>query len=396
MGVKNKWTKVSQAAYDGAMSKTLPPENLEFFLVALPGLEDVVAAEVNDWFPGLEAKVEHGGVTVFAPLGAGLAMNQALKTPTRILLRLKTFRCKDFPKLYNTITKLPWEQWIDMSCEMEVHVSTRLSRLKIKSRIEETCLDGWFEAVNRAGAKIKRGKKASLYVRFLNDECTLSLDTSGERLHKRGTREFIGEAPLRETIAAALIHLVESTYGCRDFQVEIVDPMMGSGTFLLEAADRNRLIEKREFAFENFAAQPKETPVLKADRVRVQRLIGYEADKKTIKAAEANLKKVEAGLQLELKDFFEAEPLPAAADPRWLFCNPPYGERLKVKEPLGALYERLFEASEKVARPERACYLLPSKAVKGKFRLPRGWKVLLKRPFVNGGIPVTAFVFGRA
>src|SRR6185312_7514271 len=95
----------------------------EFFLVALPGLEDVVQAEVADWFPDLTTKLEHGGVTVRAPLEEGLAMNQALKTPTRILLRVASFRCRDFPHLFNAVKKLKWDEWIDPTCDLTVNVS---------------------------------------------------------------------------------------------------------------------------------------------------------------------------------------------------------------------------------------------------------------------------------
>ena len=94
---------------------------------------------------------------------------------------------------------------------------------------------------------------------------------------------------------------------------------------------------------------------------------------------------------------FDAKPLPpAGSKQRWVIANPPYNERIKVKEPLNELYARLFKKAEEVAKPDLACFLLPSKAVKGKFDLPRGWKVLEKRPFLNGGIPVVAFVFGRS
>ncbi len=365
-------------------------DNCEFFVVALPGLEDLVQREILEWFPRLEPKTEHGGVTVFAPLEIGLAMNQALKTATRILLRVDSFRCRDFPKLYNTVKEIDWKTWVDPTCELEVHVSTRLSRLKIKSRIEETCKDAWMDYRRALKLTAARGKKAALYVRFVEDQCTLSLDTSGERLHKRGMRENIGEAPLRETIAAALIQLVGA-------DVDVVDPMMGSGTFLLEAATRDDLVEARGFAFERFARQPKTAPKLEAPRARVKTLIGFEKDAKAIKAAKANLEGLKGAREIELigADFLSAEPLPPPARPRWLFCNPPYGERLKVKEPLGELYSKLFAAAEKVVKPERACFLLPSKAVKGRFPLPVGWKVLEKRPFLNGGIPVTAFVFTR-
>ncbi len=361
----------------------------EFFLVSLPGLEDVVQAEVRDWFPAFDSKVEHGGVSLSAPLGEGLSMNMCLKTPTRILLRLKTFRCKDFPKLYQTVAAFPWKDWIDPSCEMRVHASSRLSRLKIKKRIEEACLDGWIEYQKKSKAQMKKRKYADLYVRFVNDECTLSLDTSGERLHKRGQRTFIGEAPLRETIAAALIQMMGRHDA--DSAVELVDPMVGSGTFLLEAAVRDKLIHAREFAFENFAEQPLEKPKLTTKRPQVESLVGFDKDSKTLKAASENLATFE-NVKLLNQDFFTAKPL--GARPRWLICNPPYNERLKVKEPLADLYSRLFERAEKVCKPRLACFLLPAKSVKGKFPLPVGWKVLEKRPFLNGGIPVVAFVFG--
>ncbi len=376
------------------MSKT---ESQEFFLVALPGLEDIVQAEVREWFPAFDSKVEHGGVSVMAPLAEGLAMNLALKTPTRILLRMKTFRCKDFPKLYNKIAAFPWKDWIDPTCEIKVHVSTRLSRLKIKNRIEETSTDGWIEYQKKQNVKVVRGKTADMYVRFVNDDCTISLDTSGERLHKRGERTHIGEAPLRETIAASLIqHLGRKHAWNIPGNVELIDPMMGSGTFLLEAAFRDKLVEARDFAFERFAEKPDSPPKLQTKRPKIDSLIGFEKDAKTLSAAKSNLKDT-SHVTIKKEDFFDAKPLPPAGNKqRWVIANPPYNERIKVKEPLAELYARLFAKSEEVAKPDLACFLLPAKAVKGKFDLPRGWKVLEKRPFLNGGIPVVAFVFGRS
>src|SRR5687768_5467641 len=91
----------------------------EFFLVSLPGLEDLVAREVADWFPSFELKPEYAGVTVFAPLAEGLAMNQALKTPTRILMRVAEFRVRDFPKLYQKVNEFDWAKWLDLSCKTE-------------------------------------------------------------------------------------------------------------------------------------------------------------------------------------------------------------------------------------------------------------------------------------
>lgn len=366
---------------------------MKFFAVALPGLEDVVRDEIAEWFPDLPTQVVHGGVNVEAPLGRGLALNLVLKTPTRILLRIQEFRARDFPTLYKTFKKIQWRQFVDPACELEVHVSTRLSRLKIKARIAETCQDAWLDLRHELKIQAVRGRKIDLYVRFVEDVCTLSLDTSGERLHKRGSRKFIGEAPLRETIAAALLQMVARSHASTETRgIEVVDPMMGSGTFLLEAASRDDVMEGREFAFDKFAEVRVEVPSVPARPLRFESFVGFEADEKTYRAAKENLKSIQ-GATLKKEDFFTAEPLPPSALARWVFCNPPYGERIKVKEPLADLYVRLFNAVESQCRPDLACFLLPSKVVKGKFRLPLGWKVVEKRPFVNGGIPVTAFVF---
>lgn len=369
--------------------------NIEFFLVTLPGLEDLAEAELHDWFPHFEAKTQHGGITVMAPLEEGLSMNMALKIPTRILLRLAQFSCKDFPKLFNKIANFQWHKWINPSAQMTATASVTASRLKMKKRIEETCEKAWVKYQKEKKVKPNQKNKFKLFVRLNDNQCTLSLDTSGERLHKRGLREHIGEAPLRETIAASLIQLV-GRHGDKNTPVELIDPMMGSGTFLLEAIYRDRIIEKREFAFENFTKQPEQNPTIKSERPRIEAVIGFEKDQKTLKAAENNLKTSPIETHLHLKDFFNTEPFATTKGrQRWLINNPPYGERLKVNEPLGEFYAKLFATAERVAKPDYSCFILPSQAASGRLLLPNTWRVLEKRSFSNGGIPVLAFVFGR-
>lgn len=373
------------------------PSLAEFFAVAQPGLEDLVEAEIREWRPDLKLQTEHGGVTFFAPLSEGVALNLCLKTATRILVRVARFRCRDFPKLFKIVSRFPWDQWIHPDCHLQVQASTRVSRLKIKARIEDTCLDAWAEFQEEKGVKTNRKKLIDLYVRFADDVCTLSLDTSGERLHKRGERTLIGEAPLRESIAAALIQNMGRQHGGGEGGVEVIDPMMGSGTFLIEAALRDQVMDRRDFAFENFVGLADSRVELKVARPQIKKVIGFELDRKTIQAAKANLSNSSVGLEVDLKnqDIFQAASLPKTDKPRWVFVNPPYGERLSVKEPLAEYYAKLFAACEKAVHPDKACFILPSKVVKGKFQLPPAWKVIEKRPFLNGGIPVVAFVFSR-
>jgi 23S rRNA G2445 N2-methylase RlmL len=267
----------------------------------------------------------------------------------------------------------------------------------MKKRIEETAEKAFAKFQKDLGKKADPLKKLNLYVRFNDNHCTLSLDTSGERLHKRGIRTHIGEAPLRETIAAALIQMM-GRHADKKTPIEFIDPMMGSGTFLLEAAYRDLVLEKRDFAFENFSKQPEDAPVIKTERAPIDSLLGFEKDPKTLSAAKKNLADTGSSLNpsLHLKDFFLAEPIANNKDKqRWVVANPPYGERIKVDEPLGEFYAKLFAVTERVSKPDLACFLLPSKAASGRLLLPVTRRVLEKRPFSNGGIPVLAFVFGR-
>jgi putative N6-adenine-specific DNA methylase len=300
---------------------------------------------------------------------------------------------------------MDWDHWLSPDCDLEVFAACKRSRLKIKSRIEETCLEAWQAWQRASGHKPNLKKKAKLFIRIIEDEATLSLDTSGERLHKRGIRQHVGEAPLRETIAAALLQMAGHTYEVPPEEVELIDPMMGSGTFFIEALSRDELIDVREFGFESFIHAEPSRPTLNEARPKFIGGVGFEQDSKAFKACQSNLKRAKESKAWDLrnKDFFSESTTVASAaaagetssPQRWVFANPPYGERLAVEGSLAGFYQKLFQACENFAKPDRACFLLPAKSVKGKFILPVGWKVLEKRPFLNGGIPVVAFVFGR-
>lgn len=362
----------------------------EFFLVTLPGLEDLALKEALEWFPEASAKTEHGGVTLNLPLEQGLSMNMALKIPTRILLRVTRFKCRDFPKLFQRVSSFPWRDWVLPESSVEVHVATSRSRLNIKKRIKETCEKAWVKAVGSEGSPL------GLYVRIQSDICTLSLDTSGVRLHKRGREKHIGHAPLRETIGAAMLQML-GRHTDSETKVEVIDPMVGSGTLLMEALLRDEVISSREFSFQTFRSPKTLTPTLRSKRPQVVSLIGVESDKKTALAARFNFEKLgipPKRLSIHNKDLFGIEPLPKQKSVvRWVLCNPPYGKRIKVTEPLKDFYEKLLKAIDDFAHPDLTCILIPQRGVKGKLSLPPGWKVLEKIKFSNGGITVTAYVF---
>lgn len=372
--------------------------------MAQPGLEDLVLKELGDWFPAWPAMVQHGGVTVEAPLAAGLGMNLALKTPTRILVRVMSFRCRDFPKLFQKISEFKWDDWVDPGLPIAVVGASVRSRLKIKNRIEETCEKAWAKRRKKTGREIDgSGEPIHLYVRFADDVCTVSLDTSGDRLHKRGVRQLVGVAPLRETIAASLIQWLERhtlAAGERPQKpIVLIDPMMGTGVFFTEAALRDQLIEGRGFAWEQFTQRADVPSTFATTRPPWGAFIGFERDPKTCEAARENLDglaQLPARVDLRNEDFFESTALPECGDAsiqRWVIANPPYGERLKVEGPLSEYYAHFFAQIESIARPDLCGLILPSKA--GRLALPSTWRVLEKRKFLNGGLSVTAYLFGR-
>ena len=368
-----------------------------FYLIVTPGFEEQAAVELKDWCPDLEFAVGRGGIEFTMTLGEGCELNRVLKTPTRILVRLADYGCRDFPKLFKKMSGFPWHEWVSDETPIEFHATSKSSRLAIKKRIEETCLDGWKAALKKRGVAAPNARipAVTVYVRFEDDICWVSLDTSGEILHKRGLRPLSSNAPLRETMAANLLRYLES-FGLGE-KLELVDPMTGGGTFLMEAALTRKKITSRKFAFENFVVRTEGSFATQSKDPFI-RFIGFESDAKTLRAAAENLNAIRGNskdqpVELIEADFFAANALPLGPR-RWLIANPPYGERIRVEGKLSDFYERLFVACAEKVAPERALFILPEKVNPSRLRLPESWQVLGEKRFLNGGLPVFAMVYG--
>ena len=405
---------VGQRTAISAESITLQsPRN--FYVIVTPGFEELAASEIQDWcadqFPDLKLLVGRGGIEFTLPLRAGCELNRVLKTPTRILVRLADYGCRDFPKLFKKMSSFPWHEWVSDETPIEFHATSKSSRLAIKKRIEETCLDGRKAALKKRGVGMPKSEisAVTVYVRFEDDICWVSLDTSGEILHKRGLRPLSSDAPLRETVAANLLRYLESfdaeNFGAEssssDGKIELVDPMTGGGTFLIEAALARRAILSRQFAFENFvvfagAGKAVGEKAISKSKDPYSSFVGFESDAKVLRAAADNLNLVRESRTIKLieADFFEAEAL-VPGPRRWLIANPPYGERIRVEGKLSDFYERLFLAAEAKVKPERALFILPEKVNPKGLKIPPEWSVLGEKRFLNGGLAVFAMVYGR-
>ena len=308
--------------------------NIQLIATTPMGLEAVVAREIKAL--GYEDMiVENGRVTFWADELGICRANLWLRTADRVLVKMGEFRATTFDQLFEGTKALAWSEWIPGHAEFPVNGRSHKSQLTsvpacqgivkkaIVEKMKQQYQTEWFT---------ETGPKYTIEVALLNDVATLTLDTSGYGLHKRGYRKLVTEAPLKETMAAALILL--SRWNPKR---PLLDPFCGSGTIPIEAAMIGWNIApglRRTFAAEAWAVVPQElwhqareeAFDLLRDDVPLQ-ISGSDIDSAAIEVARAAAKN--AGLTKELS--FTVAPV-ASVRPEGeygcLITNPPYGERL--------------------------------------------------------------------
>ena len=302
---------------------------MEFFAIAPPGVEELTRKELAGI--GIEgAKCVAGGVEFCGGWPELYRANLLLRTASRILLRIGTFPAVSFPELERKLRRVGWAEWLTAGARVEVSVAARKSRLRHTAKIAGMVEEAIGKAV---GDPLTNGVGHLVAVRAERDVFTLSLDTSGEHLHKRGYRTLAGRAPMRENLAAAcLMHLDYSG------DEPLYDPCCGSGTFPVEAALLALGLPpglKREFAFEKFLPfrpqmwqAEKEAALANVKKELKAPVFASDLDPEAIRLTVASAR--EAGVA----DFVEVAvapmgellpPLPTGL----LVANPPYGLRLK-------------------------------------------------------------------
>lgn len=371
-----------------------------FFIVVQPGLEDLSIRELTYWWPLLsnsplpELKLSRGGFEMVCEISDGFKLNYVLKIPTRILLRIAEFRCRDFPSLYNKIQKIPWRQFVDKG-NIHWEISSSRSRLAIEKRIADTCAAA-YESYHQGHEPKANSSHHNIYVhvRFVDDLCTLSVDTGGESLYKRGYRTHIGEAPIRENLAAALLwKLLEGREPSQIRDVCLADPMMGSGTFLIEGFHLFHPNRFRPFAFEFFSMTPQS--LRKAELAlptldSFAKYFGRDMDADTVEAARTNFRSAKMSADISVSDLFAVEELPNENRGTWVVCNPPYGTRLPLKQDAKNYFKNLAAAIESRFKPQRVGLLIPRPR---PARLDIPWILTGELEFENGGIPVSFLTF---
>jgi len=323
--------------------------NIELIATAAFGLESIVARELKKLGYD-DLRVENGRVSFTTDELGICRTNLWLRSSDRVLLKMGSFKARTFEELFQQTRVLPWEEWLPEDANFPVQGKSIKSQLfsvsdcqaivkkAIVERLKESYGRSWFE---------ETGPRYQIEVALLNDIVTLTIDTSGLGLHKRGYRHLAGQAPLKETLAAAMIQL---SFWHKDRA--LIDPFCGTGTISIEAAfiAQNRAPGlKRSFAAEKWPRIPKalwqeawQEALDLWNRTVPLHIFGSDIDPNALALARTHA--IEAGVN----DVIHFQRLPVA-DVRSRFkyghiiANPPYGERLGDVTEIEGLYLELGE-----------------------------------------------------
>jgi len=370
--------------------------SLHFFSPCPRGLEPVLAEELTALGAGDIASTP-GGVGFQGDLALGYRVNLESRIATRVLLRLARRVYRNEQDVYDSVRKIDWRRWFDVDCSIRVDTSAVRCPLKsldfVTLRIKDGVCDRFRADVGRRPDVDTQAPDVRIHAFLDEREVTIYLDTSGEPLFKRGLRGRVGEAPLKENLAAGIIRLSGWTP-----EEPFFDPMCGSGTFLLEAAQMALGIaagSRRSFGFErlaNFdAALWERLKAAARNRERpVKSLAIFGADKSGTELSKARDALAATGLgeAVQLKQGNVIE-LPAPAPWGVMVANPPYGVRIEEKEALAALYPQLGDALKARFTGWR-CYFFTADLDLAK---GIGLKASKRTPLYNGPLECRLFEF---
>lgn len=326
-----------------------------FFFAPCPrGLESVLVAELEQ-LGATFVQVHAGGVRFQGDWGLCYRANLESRIASRILWRVASERYASEADVYNIARALPWNEWFKSSHTIRVNVAARKCPLRsldfVTLKIKDAVCDT-FRAAEGTRPSVDTARPDIRIYGFLDaQEFSLYLDTSGDALFKRGLRKVAGEAPIRENLAAGILVLAGWQPG-----TPLLDPMCGSGTFLLEAAQIALNIAPglgRDFAFQkllNFDNgqwdQLKEAALIRQKQKARQSIFGSDLYGDALAAARENISAAGFAEVITLKQANVLEisaPTPAGI----IVTNPPYGVRIGERQPLDELYPKLGDVLKK-------------------------------------------------
>ncbi|MEO1309569.1 MAG: class I SAM-dependent RNA methyltransferase [Pseudomonadota bacterium] len=315
-----------------------PAVSRPIFLAAPPGLEPLLLAEARER-GFIDARAMKGGVAVAGDWREAWRANLELRGAVRVLWRMGSFRAAHLAQLDRRARSFPWAETLRSDVPVRVEASCRRSKIYHSGAARERIGRAVAETL---GAPVDDAAEVRVTARIIDDLCTLSVDLSGEPLHKRGFKQEVAKAPMRETLAALFLR------ACGYAGDEpVVDPVCGSGTFVAEAAEIALGLAPgrgRAFAFEKLATFDAEIwRALRSGssprpRAATPRFYGFDRDPGAVRMSAANAARagVDQAATFEARDVADLQPPEGPAG--LVIANPPYGARIGANGALRGLY----------------------------------------------------------
>ena len=372
------------------------PRLSTFFAPCPRGLEAVLCNELTQ-FQALQPGPLKGGVRFRGPFDLCYRVNLHSRIASRVLWALSEGCYQNEHDIYEAALNLPWPSWFSVRNRIKVHVSAHHSPLPslefVTLRIKDAICDHFRKTIGKRPDVDTQAPDMSIYAYLDEKTFTFYLDTTGEPLFKRGYRKVQGSSPLRENLAAGILNLAGWTPG----QV-LLDPMCGSGTFLLEAAQMAANIApgiNRSFAFEKilhfdektWTALRKESQVAQQP-IPSDTLFGFDYHPEAVKSAKTNVNAAGFGdhISIQQADILEIQP---PAPEGWLITNPPYGVRSGQDMNLDEWYPLLGDALKRHFPGWRTFFFTADFGLPKRIRL----SAARRTPLYNGALECRLFEY---
>lgn len=360
------------------------------------GMEKMLAREITNL--GYEIiKTEDGRITYKTDEFGIAKSNMWLRCAERVHLKIAEFEAKSFDELFENTKRINWSRYIPYGAQFPISKASSIksklySTPDVQAIVKKAIVESLKKSYLEDGLLKEDKEKYPIFVFIHKDKVTISIDTTGDALHKRGYREKANKAPIRETLAAGLIYLTPWKAGR-----VLVDPMCGSGTILIEAAmiginmapglNREFISEKWRTLDKKIWWDVRKDAFNKIDNESKFKNYGYDIDEESIDIARENAEIAGVDEYIEF-NVGDATQFKSEDEFGFIITNPPYGERLEDKDSVKQLYKELGYAFRKLKN--WSYYLITSYE---DFEYEFGQKADKKRKLYNGMLKTNFFQY---
>jgi putative N6-adenine-specific DNA methylase len=379
-------------------------ESVRFFVSCSPGLESILASEYKglgltrtkkeSGHADLEKTItgeDVGGLEFDGDFEQVYLANLNLRTASRVVVRLGEFYAAAFSELRKKASKLEWDKFVKPGRAVYVRAVCHKSKLYHSDAVVERvvgAINDHFSTYKLHPEVTQSPQGQLILVRIVNDLCTISIDSSGELLYKRGYKEAVAKAPLRENLAAAM--LIFSGWDQKNI---LIDPFCGSGTIPIEAATLANhqppgIARSFQFMHWPFFDNPKWLTMLENSRKAIEpvesKIMGFDRDTGAIEMAKANAARAgqKNAIEFAAQAISLLEPVSSSG---WIVTNPPYGVRIHENQDLRNLYARFGKILKSKFSGWKVSLLTNEDQLLGSLDIGKPDRSL---QFSNGGIPV--------